>query len=210
MIGIERDNNSLGPLYGNKYINFFSKTSIGIRYESEPRRVTYFTNHRSFEKATMKPYKKELVENPRYRIYVLIDDKYPEFQHLETSIFKNRFVYTPYLGHAYCQGTVSEPEIRPTEAIDPEDKITTCVILDESDGYKTDSEFGIAPVHGKRHESFVMIERHLHHFNVSNAFERRVLKYWIPVNFSSYRIEEDNQRELSKFYRIDDEVVCMF
>jgi CRISPR-associated protein Cas5h len=210
MIGIERDDNSLGPLYGNKYIDFFLKTSIGMRYESEPRKITYFTNHRSFEKATMKPYKKELVENPNYRIFVLIENEYPEFNRIQTSIFENKFVYSPYLGHAYCPGIISEPEIHSTEEVNPEDEITTCVILDESDGHKNDSLLEIVPVQGRRHESSVMIERHLHHFNTNNHLERRVLKYWIPVNFSSYRIEGDDERGLSRFYRIDDEVVCMF
>jgi hypothetical protein len=94
--------------------------------------------------------------------------------------------------------------------MNPEDETTTCVILDESDSYKPDFIFKILPVSGSRHESSVIIERHLHHFHVGNQLERRVLKYWIPVNFSSYRIDRDDVRELSRFYRIDDEVVCMF
>jgi CRISPR-associated protein Cas5h len=207
MIGVDRDNNSLGLLYGNKYIDFFLKTSIGIRFECEPRKITYFTNHRSFEKATMKPYKKELVQNPQYRIFIFIDNGYQEFNAIRTSIFENKFVYSPYLGHAYCPAMISEPEIHQTEVVNPEDEITTCVILDESDGSKPDSVFEIAP---EKHESSVMIERHLHHFNANHRLEQRVLKYWIPVNFSSYRIEGDDERKLSRFYRIDNEVVCMF
>jgi len=210
MIGIERDDNSLGALYGNRYIDFFSKTKIGIRYESEPRKITYFTNHRSFEKATMKPFKKELVQNPQYRIFVLINNEYDEFNNIRELIFENRFMYSPYLGHAYCPAVVSEPKEHPTEEVSPDDEITTCVILDESDTDKADVTFKLLPVSGRRQESTVTIERHLHHFYDGNKLERRVLKYWIPINFSSYRIERDDGRKLSKFYRIDDEVVCMF
>jgi hypothetical protein len=210
MIGIQRDDNSLGALYGNRYIDFFSKTKIGIRYESEPRKITYFTNHRSFEKATMKPFKKELVEKPQYRIFLLINNEDKEFNDLQKSIFENTFVYSPCLGHSYCPAVVSEPKIDPTEEVTPVDEITTCTILDESDGHKADFMFKILPVSGRRQESSVTIERHLHHFYDDNKLERRVLKYWIPVNFSSYRIERDDVRKLSKFCRINDEVVCMF
>jgi CRISPR-associated protein Cas5h len=97
LIGIQRDDNSLGPAYGSKYVNFFSKINIGIRYESEPRKITYFTNHRSFENTTMKPFKKELLENPKYRIFILIKDELKEYNDLQSSIQKNRFVYSPYL-----------------------------------------------------------------------------------------------------------------
>jgi CRISPR-associated protein Cas5h len=208
MIGVQRDDNSLGPLYGKNYIDFFSKTKIGIRYESEPRKITYFTNHRSFEKATMKPFKKELVEKPQYRIFALINNENKEFNDLQKSIFENRFVYSPCLGHAYCPAVVSEPKMHPTEEVNPVDEITTCTILDESDAYRADFMFKILP---RRQDSSVTIERHLHHFYDGNKLEGRVLKYWIPVNFSSYGIERDDERELSKFYRIhDDEVVCMF
>jgi CRISPR-associated protein Cas5h len=168
MIGIQRDDNSLGVLYGKRYVDFFSKTKIGIRYESEPRKITYFTNHRSFEKATMKPFKKELVEKPQYRIFVLISNEHKEFNDLQKSISENRFVYSPCLGHAYCPAVVSEPKIDPTEEVNPADEITTCTILDESDGYKADFTFKILPVAGRRQESSVSIERHLHHFYYGN------------------------------------------
>lgn len=212
MIGIKRDNSSLGPAYGHNYIDFFSKIGIGMRYESEPRKITYFTNHRSLENANMKPFKKELLENPRYRIFVLINNEYEEFNNLRKLIIKNRFVYSPYLGHAYCPAMISEPKEHETEEVSPDDEITTCVILDEADLDNADNMFRLAPVSGRRKESSVAIERHLHHFYDTNHLEARVLKYWIPINFSSYRIEDENDdvRKLSKFYKVEDEVVCMF
>jgi CRISPR-associated protein Cas5 subtype I-B len=207
MIGIQRDDSSLGSLYGSKYMDFFSKTNIGIRYEAEPRKITFFTNHRSFEKATMKPFKEELLQNPQYRIFVLINDECEEFNRIQESIYGNTFVYSPYLGHAYCPAVVSEPKEHETKEISPEDEITTCVILDESDMHKTDSMFRLLP---RREDASVRLERHLHHYYNTNHLEGRVLKYWIPINFSTYRIERYDAGKLSKFYRIDDEVVCMF
>ena len=217
MIGIERDNNSLGLLYGNNYINFFSKISIGTRCEFQPRKITYYTNHRSLIKATMKPFKEELVENPEYRIFVLVNNnEYSEFNNLKTSIFENRFVYSPYLGHVYCPALVSDPKIENAiEVENPEDTITSCVILDESpDGDKNDSGFvhpsdlDIRPLSEK---ASIIIERHLHHFYRNNQLEQRVLKHWIPVNSVSYRIRRIGKRNLSKFFKMDDdEVVCMY
>ncbi len=211
LIGIQRDNSSLGAAYGHNYIDFFSKTSIGMRYESEPRKITYFTNHRSLENANMKPFKKELLENPQYRIFVLIDNASREFQKLETSLSKNRFVYSPYLGHAYCPAMISDLQTYPVDLVmDSEDEITDCVILDESETYNPNFNLIIRPATDDKHRSTVMIERHLHHFHVDNRLESRVLKYWIPVNFSSYIIDRDDERDLSRFYKVDDKVVCMF
>jgi len=217
MIGIERDNNSLGLLYGNNYINFFSKISIGIRCEFQPRKITYYTNHRSLIKATMKPFKKELVENPQYKIFVLVNNNEDtEFNKLKTSISENRFVYSPYLGHAYCPALVSDPKIENAiEVENPEDTVTSCVILDESpdsdnndSGFVLPSDLDIRPLSEK---ASIIIERHLHHFYRNNQLEQRVLKHWIPVNSASYRIRRISKRNLSKFFKMDDdEVVCMY
>jgi CRISPR-associated protein Cas5 subtype I-B len=209
MIGIER-NNSLDQLYGNNYIDFFSKTRIGIRFESRPWKVTYFTNHRSFEKATVKPFKKELVENPQYRIFVYLNNDSDEYKKLQTSIFENTFVYSPYLGHAYCPAIISEPKIhaKSEEIMRPEGEDTSSVLLDESETYSSSGfRFKISP---KTYESSVIIERHLHHFCLNNRLEKRVLKHWIPVNSSPYRIDRDSKRELSIFYKVENEVVCMY
>jgi hypothetical protein len=92
-----------------------------------------------------------------------------------------------------------------------EDEITDCIILDESGFNKQDLVFRILPVPGNGRMPSIMIERHLHHFYVNNHLESRVLKYWIPVNFSSYRIDRDDVRQLSRFYKIDEnKVVCIF
>ena len=69
MIGIKRSD-QLGDIYSQEYLDFFKQTSIGIQLESIPKKVVYFTNHRSLKKAKTKPFKTEVVENPRYTIYV--------------------------------------------------------------------------------------------------------------------------------------------
>jgi len=212
MIGIQRNNSSLGSAYGRNYVGLFSKTSVGIRYESEPRKITYFTNHRSLENANMKPFKKELLENPRYRIFVLIDNSSTMFRDLEFSIKENRFIYSPYLGHAYCPAVISDAQTHSVnEVMDSKDEITDCVILDESETYSPDFKLTILPAADNKKKPSVMIERHLHHFHVDNSLDSRVLKYWIPVNFSLYRIDRDGKRRLSRFYKIDGaKIVCMF
>jgi hypothetical protein len=131
---------------------------------------------------------------------------------MKRKIYKNHFLievsYSPYLGHAYCPAVVSKPQKHPTEEVNPDDQITTSIILDESDLHGINSRLKILRVSSQRVEP--IIERHLHHYFLDGNFRRRVLKYWIPLNFASYRIERDDVRKLSKFYRIDDEVVCMF
>ena len=93
-----------------------------MRDESEPRKITYYTNHRSLENANMKPFKKESLENPRYRIFILIDNESTVFRELKTSLSENKFTYSPYLGHAYCPAVISDPGAHPVELVkDSED-----------------------------------------------------------------------------------------
>lgn len=192
-------------------ILIFFENRIGIRFECQTRKITYYTNHRSFEKSTQKPFKKELVENPQYRIFVYIDNDLEEYKKLQISIFDNSFVYSPYLGHAYCPAIVSEPKIHvgSKEIMDPRGEDTSSVILDESETYTSDFRFKISP---KTYRSSVIIERHIHHFyTTNNELDSRVLKHWIPVNSSQYRIDRDTKRELSKFYKLGvNEVICMY
>jgi CRISPR-associated protein Cas5 subtype I-B len=211
MIGVKRDN-SLDQLYGQDYLELFSKVKIGIRFESQQRKITYYTNHRSLKEAKTKPYKKELVENPAYTIFVgtehqLDKDNESIFEKISESIFENKFVYSPYLGHAYCPATISKPLVHTTEETAPQGEQTSCIILDESETHKDDFTFKISPL---KDEASIIIERHLHHFYASDILEKRVLKHWIPVNFSNYRIDRDEKRDLSSFYKVGDEIVCMY
>jgi CRISPR-associated protein Cas5h len=211
MIGVKRDN-SLDQLYGQDYLELFSKVKIGIRFESQQRKITYYTNHRSLKEAKTKPFKKELVENPAYTIFVGTEHNFDKgnesiFEKISESIFENKFVYSPYLGHAYCPATISEPQVHTTKETAPEGEQTSCVILDESVTDEDDFTFKISPIED---QASIIIERHLHHFHAEDTLEKRVLKHWIPANFSYYRIVRHEKRDLSKYYKVKDEVVCMY
>ena len=204
MIGIKRSNN-LGEIYGEEFQEFFKNTKIGMQFESIPKKITFFTNHRSLKEPKTKPFKTEVVENPRYTIYVNTDDE--NFKKLSIALKKNEFVYSPYLGHAYCQAAVFDfKEIESTETDSVSEK-TKCVVLDESETYNQDFKLMLRQSSPK---GSIIIERHIHHFFDEGEFNGRVLKHWIPVNNSEFKIKIDSARGLSKFYKIRDHVVCMY
>lgn len=204
MIGVERSNN-LDEAYGNEYLDFFKKTRIGIKIETpNPKKVVIFTNHRSLKEAKTKPFKTELFENPSYRIFVHTEEPY--FAKLENALKKNQFKYSPYLGHAYCPAKVSEALVENAETVEPEDHLTECVVIDESETY--DLKFHITLT--KIENSSLIIERHLHHFFDGENFDKRVLKHWIPINQAKYKIEEYSGTSLSKFVKIGGFVVCLY
>ncbi len=201
MIGITRPDN-LGELYSSGYKDFFKKTKIGLRFESEPKKVTMFTNHRSLKEHKTKPFKTELVENPRYTVYVITEED--SLNKLSDALENNRFVFSPYLGHAYCPATISnyaQFEAIPTEPVGEE---TQCVILDESETYNKDFEFKLEM------SGSLIIERHIHHFFDNERFDGRVLKHWIPTHNSELEILSDSQRNISQFYKVGDYVICMY
>ena len=205
MIGVERSN-SLDVAYGQNYLDFFKNTRIGMQLETKnPKKVTIFTNHRSLKEAKTKPFKTELLENPKYRIYVKTEE--PHYSQLESALKKNQFKYSPYFGHAYCPASVSDVQTHSVENIDPEGGITKCVVLDESETY--DLKFKITLKKAETNSS-IMIERHLHHYFEDDKFEKRVLKHWIPVNQSKFKIDEYSTSQLTEFIKINDLIVCLY
>ncbi|MBI1663981.1 MAG: CRISPR-associated protein Cas5 [Nitrosopumilus sp.] len=208
MIGIPRST-KLDNIYGKEYLEFFESTKIGIQFETqEPRKVTFFTNHRSLKNAKTKPFKTELVENPKYRIYVNTSDVEKSKKLIDT-LMKNEFVFSPYLGHVYCPASVCDVTQIDAQQIDPDGQKTQCVMLDESDTYNIDFKLKLDQVHGE--ESSVIIERHIHHFFNNNKFDGRVLKHWIPTKNSTWEIERiSDNYNLSSFYKIGDHVICMY
>lgn len=206
MIGIKRSD-KLDEIYSEEYRKFFKNTKIGIKFEfkSEPKKVTFFTNHRSLKEPKTKPFKTELVENPIYTIYVSTDDS--NYKKLVDALQKNEFVYSPYLGHAYCLASVSYLKQIDAHEIDPEGENTQCVILDESETYNTDFELKLEQI---SKEGSVIIERHVHHFFNKEKFDGRILKHWIPTRDSEFEIKRDSTRSLSKFYKIGEYIVCMY
>ncbi len=205
MIGIERDN-LLGEMYGKNYTDLFVNTKIGIKMLSQSKKITLFTNHRSLKEAKTKPFKTEILENPKYEFFVSTNKDY--FERIRKSIENNRFVYSPYLGHAYCPATISELSVMDLQERDPKGQATECVILDESETYRDNFAFRLEQIDNNT-KSTVIIERHLHHFVSNEKLERRVLKHWIPIG-SRYEIKGIPKPELSTFVQYDGKVVCMY
>ncbi len=205
MIGVPRSS-ALGEMYGQEYYDLFSTTRIGIALENEPTKITLFTNHRSLKEAKTKPFKSELLEGPKYRIYVSSTDD--TLRKLKDVITGKKFVYSPYLGHAYCPATISELEEHDGNETDQRDRDTRCVILDESETYRDDFTITVKPARGQVN-SKIIIERHLHHYVKDGKMERIVLKHWIPVN-TKYEIERLSKPELSNLVEINNDVVCMY
>jgi len=203
MIGVKRSD-TLGEIYGEEYLEFFKKTKIGIQYESIPNKVTFYTNHRSLKEPKTKPFKTEVVENPRYTIYVITDEDYSK--KLVNALKKNEFEFSPYLGHAYCPATISDFEEIDAEEVSSKGEKTKCVVLDESETYNPDFEFEWQMIT----EGSVIIERHIHHYFDDEKFDGRVLKHWIPTENSEFKIKSDSKRGLSSFYKIGEYVVCIY
>lgn len=205
IIGVQRSSN-LDETYGKSYVEFFKETRIGLQLETEkPRKVVFFTNHRSLKEAKTKPYKTELFENPKYKIYVKTEESY--FTKLEKAMKNNDFVYSPYFGHVYCPATVSDSEILESELVDPEGETTKCVVLDESETYNPGFDLRLR---GATNESSVIIERHLHHYFDNGSLDKRVMKHWIPINDSEFEINVHSGGKLSEFAKIDKHVVCLY
>jgi len=203
LIGIRRSD-TLGEIYSKEYLDFFEKIRIGIKLESAPKKITYFTNHRSLKEPKTKPFKAELVENPRYTFYISTEDSF--MKRLSDALLKNEFAYAPYLGHAYCPASIFDSKEMEGNDVDSEGEKTTCVILDESESYNQSFEFKPEIVSG----GSVIIERHIHHFFKDEKFDGRVLKHWIPTNGTEVEIDRDSPRYLSKFYKIGVHVVCLY
>lgn len=204
MIGVNRSD-TLDELYSDEYMELFKNTKIGIKFESEPQKVTFFTNHRSLKEPKTKPFKTELLEKPTYTIYVDMNDD--NYKKLIYALQKNEFVFSPYLGHAYCLAIVFDFKEFDTHEINPVGEKTYCVILDESETYNPDFELIVSQ---SSQEGSVIIERHIHHFFNDEKFDGRVLKHWIPVKNTEFKIKTISTRTLSKFYNVGDHVVCMY
>jgi CRISPR-associated protein Cas5h len=204
LIGIRRSD-KLGELYSNEYLGFFKNTYIGIQFESPPKKIVYFTNHRSLKEPKTKPFKTEVVENPKYTIYVSTNND--QLEKLFITLTKNEYAFSPYLGHAYCPASICNVKKIDAETVNPEEEKTRCVVLDESETYNP----GFVMKGEVITEGSVIIERHIHHFfNKEEKLDGRVLKHWIPTCGVEFEIKRDSKRDLSKFYKMGDQVVCMY
>ena len=205
LIGVKRSN-TLGALYEEEYLDFFSKLKIGIVLENNPKKITYFTNYRSLKKAKTKPVKKEILEAPEYRFFVYCTDDVI-FTKIKDTIVTNSFSFMPYLGHAYCPAKISNLTLHnATQIDDPTGHTTDGVILDES----TSNENQQLELIADHDDSILIVERHLHHFFEGDEFKSRVYKHWIPVDATSCEITHFDNQSLSEFYKIKKKVYCLY
>lgn len=207
ILGIKRDHN-LGPIYSTEYLDLYQKTNIGIQLCNNPKKITLYTNHVSIKESKTKPFKTELLESPEYVIYVQTSNEI--MANLVKAISEKQFVFSPYLGHAYCPARLENPVIYSVKQdVNPLGMKTNCVILDESDFTQSKSGIRVLKEEGENHK--IIIERHLHHFFDDKKFERRVLKHWIPVGGSEYSIENyPNEKKYSNFIEVDGKTICLY
>ncbi len=203
ILGVKRDN-MLGDLYSDDFLDLYANTKIGIKVNTlYLNKITLFTNHRSLKEVKTKPVKKELLENPAYTIYVLNEKRHDD---LQKRLGANDFVYTPYLGHAYCPAVIKNPKVHDAALNKKRKNKTGCVILDESEPFSADFEFTCDVNDG----STVMVERHLHHYFVGTSLEKKVMRHWIPVKSICEVTDDASDRKISNFYDIDGEAVCLY
>lgn len=204
IIGVNRDN-TLGEIYQEEYQNFFSKVSVGIRLENNPRKIVYHTNHRSLKKSNTKPVKKEILESPKYTFFIHAEDSI--LKKISDAVKNNRYVYPPYLGHAYCPAQIQDLQEHEASLVQSIDGTkTNCVILDESDP-DINENFQIELESDD--DSSIIMERHLHHYWEDGSMKSRIMKYWIPVNATLCDICQLQNNKFSKFYKIGEKVYCL-
>jgi len=178
MLGVKRSN-SFDSIYSEGYLDLLKKTSTGIQVRSQVAKCTFFTNHRSLKEDKTKPYKTELLINPKYTIYVKSTDEIN--QALFDRLNSNLFVFSPMLGHAYCPARISNVQrISGVKEIDPAVACVSTVILDEVVEFKNNNS-GVAFDNAPNFPAKVVVERHLHHYFVEGSLKRTVLRHYIPI-----------------------------
>jgi CRISPR-associated protein Cas5 subtype I-B len=213
IIGVERSH-SFKQQFSESYLELLKQTWIGLELLSYPKKIIFYSNHRSLKESKTKPFKKEVLQYPNYRIYVQINSE-NILNDLYEKIKRNTFEYSPYLGHAYCPAQLHTPVIysdcieeKLMDNDEEEYKFKTfSVILDESENYQPVFEMDAQRT---EEESSIIIERHLHHFFQNGKLQQRVLKFWIPVN-SKYRVTMNSKPYLCKIIKLEnDSTICLY
>jgi len=214
LLGVKRSN-TFDSLYNEEYISLLEKTAIGIQVRSSITKCTFFTNHRSLKEDKTKPYKTELLVDPRYTIYVKSTD---EVNHaLLDRLKENHFVFSPILGHAYCPARIPRfKEIHIIKELVPEIASVSTVLLDEV----VESRTNPSGVKFDKHPNFpakALVERHLHHYFTGGILKRTVLRHYIPVptdgKCSVLSIDKyTSPLALTKFYSVEgsEQNICLF
>ncbi len=211
LIGIEREN-ILGPLYSKSFLDFLGSTKIGLKFEGEPIKISFFTNHHSFKEKKLKPVKKEILVNPKYKIFVKTCEPY--FSRLRSVLSERNFKYTPFLGHSYCLAKINNFKLHDASEFGYTGISTGSVVLDETierSQQAYSSLDGLA--HGENQNSPVMltIERHLHNFMKEGVLKKLVLRHWIPMRGTTISFSYKQKLNLVEFLKIDSgDIVCFY
>lgn len=220
LIGLERSN-SISELYCQGYMDLLRETSVGIKVRSTPRKVSFFTNHRSLKEAKTKPFKTELLVAPRYTIYVKSGED--TAQKLLDVLEEKTFKYCPTLGHSYCLARIPSYREHVANEVEPVSRWTSSVILDEvpetQGKYESMYRFRLDRFRLRSGSARVLLERHLHHYFKDSELEKRVRRHWIPIPEGEkecrlgFDLESNQHPSLVKFYALDgveDEVICLY
>jgi CRISPR-associated protein Cas5h len=217
LIGLERSN-SINELYCQDYLDLLRDSFVGIKVRNSPRKVSFFTNHRSLKEAKTKPFKTELLVSPSYTIYV--KSREDIIQKLLDVLEERSFKYCPTLGHAYCLARIPSYQDHEASEVEPDSRWISSVILDEApetEGkgesmYRFSRKIMGGPVR-------LVLERHLHHHFRDSKLEKRVRRHWIPipvgVEESRFRLSyaSEQRPSFAKFFALDgveDEAVCLY
>jgi CRISPR-associated protein Cas5h len=229
MLGVKRSN-SFDCLYSEGYLDLLKKTAVGIQVRCQAAnpvqvsaekhiplggKCTFFTNHRSLKEAKTKPYKTELLVNPKYTVYVKSTDEVNGA--LLDRLKDNRFVFSPMLGHAYCPARIPQfREISGIVAVEPQNRLVSTVFLDEVIESKS-SNPGTSFFQYADFPAKILVERHLHHYMAGDSLKGIVLRHYIPVpednKASVIQIDSyESTLSLAKFYAIEGskEALCLF
>ena len=217
LIGVRRDITKIAfeeKWYNDEFLDLLLNIRIGLSFESEPAKFTYFSNNVSLKENKKKPFKREVLEKPKYKLYISTE-KY--WDRVKDVLCTKGFEFSPYLGNAFCPARIENVETFDAEKTEPKGKTTSSVILDESETYNPNFQVEVQPV---RDGSRIIVERHLHHIvgekvdqetsEVVLQLERFALKHWIPIGDSEYRISKYFGGSLSEFIEIDGKVVCLY
>lgn len=206
ILGIERGNkfkrNEIEGLYTKEYINLSKSIKVGIKVLSKSiKKINIVTNHVSFVRRKVKPFKIELLENPNYEIFVLGEKSKLEL--IKKIIDNSEYKYTPFLGNAYCLATISDAKIFDSfeEVPNPNRKFTSAAIINQGN-------FTLQP---KSDNDEVIVENHLYFISPD---KKLTVEFWAPIGgdgrFEIRDYEDKNDLGL-KFVGIDNkEIICMF
>ncbi len=207
ILGITRKNSfkmsTINEIYSKEYLELFKNIKIGIKVlNNDILKTTLFTNNVSLKENKTKPFKKELLTNPKYNIFIFGEKEI--LNNIYKKISNSEFKYTPFLGNAYCIAKIRNPkflEFKRSENL--KGKLTSAVIID--------SQLSLNPT---VENSKVVIENHLHlSVNDNNVITRKTLNFWIPIGEDKkMRISKYEKNEDATFLEILDweEVICVY